>query len=135
MDNTKRRPKKPKKIRIVELKEIPRAINRKENEENQSPGHVDPCVINSLLRLIETIPSPQMTTNFDSPQATISSSNENVRKLNLSSLSLSCVCLNISLLSYFCCLNKISTNCIKKKKIGEGACWALPQHLYKKNRF
>ena len=135
------------------MKEVLRAVNRWENEENQSSGHVDPSVMDSLLRLIETIPSPrtsmsheihsvedkdesqspghvdctvmdtllnivetipspQMTTNMDSPQAMISSSNENVRKLNLSSLSLSCVCLNISLLSYFCCLNRISTNCI-----------------------
>ena len=117
------------------MKEVPRAVNRRENEEeNQSPGHVDPSVIDSLLTLIDSIPSPRtsmsheihsvedkdesqspghvdctvmdtllnivetipsprmtqdlLTTNMDSPQAMISSSNENVRKLNLSSLSL-----------------------------------------------
>ena len=83
MDTKKRR---QKKIRIVELKEIPRAINRKENEENQSPGQVDPCVIDSLLRLIETIPSPRIAeelpiTNVDSSQAMISSSIKNVREI------------------------------------------------------
>ena len=117
------------------MKAVPQAVNRRGNEEeNQSPGHVDPSVMNSVLRLIETIPSPRtsmsheihsvedkdesqspghvdctvmdtllnivetipsprmtqdlLTTNMDSPQAMISSSNENVRKLNLSSLSL-----------------------------------------------
>jgi hypothetical protein len=116
------------------LKEVPQAVNRRGNEEwNQSPGHVDPSVIDSLLTLIDSIPSPRksmshkihsveekyeskspghvgctvmdillnivetipsprmtqdlLTTNMDSPQAMISSSNENVRKLNLSSLS------------------------------------------------
>ena len=56
----KRPSKRPNKIRIVEINEVPQAENPvvklRENEDSQLLGHVDRSVMDSLLSLIESIP-------------------------------------------------------------------------------